>query len=350
MDECFKCQTPETKVLLSDVILPKGLAKICGKCSYSVDFPIINEVIISHEKPKRSTVREALLRISGIVESEEKKEDVENIKQENIKLKEVVEKNFSKKLSFDLDLGKELIDNFHWIVMRARRMKHITQDQLAKSIQEPAQIIESIEKGEVPGRRDIIMKIESFLNISILKRTEETKVPEKIYETEPIELKNQSDLDFKNIDDLTISNLHEMKNETSKITVAVSGYFDPLHVGHIEYLEKAKKLGDRLIVILNNNNQTNLKKGFFFMSQEERAKIIKTLKPVDEVFISVDEDDTVRKSLELLKPDIFAKGGDRYSHEIPENGVCKNNNIKIVDGLGEKIQSSSELLRKHRLK
>ena len=136
-------------------------------------------------------------------------------------------------------------------------------------------------------------------------------------------------------------------NETIVIN---SGYFDPLHVGHLECMELSKKLGDKLIVILNNDYQTRLKKGTSFMPQEERAKIIKSLKSIDEVFISVDEDGSVCKSLELIKPNIFAKGGDRYSHEIPENQICKKHNIKIIDGLGEKIQSSSELLRKHELK
>ena len=347
MEECFKCHTPETKVLLFDVILPRRLDKICGKCSSSVDFPIIKKVSISREKPKVSTVREVLLRISGI-EPEERK-DAENIKQEEIKLKEIVKRNFSKEFSFDLNLGKELIDNFHWVVMRARRMKHITREQLAKSIQEPNEIIDLIEKGEAPPRREIARKLESFLGISILK-TGESKTSEKIHETELIELKKESELDFKNIDDLTISNLQKMENKITKITVAVSGYFDPLHIGHIEYFEKAKKLGDKLIVILNNDHQTRLKKGNSFMPQEERAKIIKSLKSVDEVFISIDEDGSVCKSLELIKPDIFAKGGDRYSHEIPENEICERHDIKIIDGLYEKIQSSSELLREHELK
>jgi|SRR3989338_1222068 len=130
-----------------------------------------------------------------------------------------------------------------------------------------------------------------------------------------------------------------------KIVVA-SGYFDPLHVGHIEYLEMAKNLGDKLIVIINNDEQAKLKKGSHFMSDQERAKIIKSLKPVDEVFISIDKDSTVCKSLEFLKPDIFAKGGDRFSSEIPEVKVCRELNIEIIDGLGEKIQSSSWLISK----
>lgn len=135
-----------------------------------------------------------------------------------------------------------------------------------------------------------------------------------------------------------------MDEEKNKIIVATSGYFDPIHVGHIECLEKAKALGDKLIVIINNDNQAILKKGKPFMPQEERAKIVAALKCVDEVFMSIDEDPTVCKSLATVKPNIFAKGGDRFNSEIPESEVCREHNIQMVDGLGEKIQSSSWLI------
>ena len=79
------------------------------------------------------------------------------------------------------------------------------------------------------------------------------------------------------------------------------------------------------------------------MPQEERAKIVAALKCVDEVFMSIDEDATVCKSLAAVKPNIFAKGGDRFNNEIPESEVCRENNIQMIDGLGEKIQSSSNL-------
>ncbi len=127
--------------------------------------------------------------------------------------------------------------------------------------------------------------------------------------------------------------------------VAVSGYFDPLHVGHIEYLKLANELGDKLVVILNNDKQAELKKGKVFMPLNERKIILESIRYVDEVFVSIDIDKTVCKSLEAIKPDIFAKGGDRFSYEIPEAEVCKRLNIKIVDGLGKKIQSSSDLIR-----
>ena len=129
----------------------------------------------------------------------------------------------------------------------------------------------------------------------------------------------------------------------SKKTVAVSGYFDPIHVGHIEYLELAKKIGDYLIVIVNNDFQASLKKGKSFMNENDRVEIVSALKCVDEVFLSIDKDSSVCKSLEHLKPDIFANGGNRKLDEIPETSVMKKYNIKMVDGLGKKIRSSSDL-------
>lgn len=126
-------------------------------------------------------------------------------------------------------------------------------------------------------------------------------------------------------------------------TVAISGYFDPIHVGHLEYIKEAKKLGDKLIVIVNNNHQCVLKKGKPFMDEKDRVIITSSIKYVDEVFLSIDEDKTVCKSLEEIKPDIFANGGDRKNFEIPESIICKKHDIKIIDGLGEKIRSSSDL-------
>ena len=132
-------------------------------------------------------------------------------------------------------------------------------------------------------------------------------------------------------------------SDKNKIRVAVSGYFDPIHVGHLEYLRMAKELGDYLVVIVNNNYQCKLKKGRHFMDENDRVEIVKALRFVDEVFLSVDKDRTVCKSLEEIKPDVFANGGDRATSEVPETPVCKKFNIKMVDGLGDKIRSSSSL-------
>ena len=133
-------------------------------------------------------------------------------------------------------------------------------------------------------------------------------------------------------------------------TVVASGYFDPIHVGHVEYLEMAASLGDRLVVIVNSDLQAELKKGESFMNENDRLKIVSSLRVVDDVLLSIDKDKTVCESLKFLKPDIFAKGGDRTNNEIPESKTCKEFNIKIIDGLGQKIRSSSKLTGLKKLK
>ena len=129
------------------------------------------------------------------------------------------------------------------------------------------------------------------------------------------------------------------------IKVAISGYFDPMHRGHVEYIKLAKQLGDYLIVILNNDKQAELKKGKFFMPLEDRKAVLEALGDVDEVFISLDEDMSVSKSLGIIKPDIFANGGDRKNEEVTETKICDQIGIRIIDGLGEKIQSSSDIIK-----
>ncbi len=129
-------------------------------------------------------------------------------------------------------------------------------------------------------------------------------------------------------------------------TIAVSGYFDPIHKGHVEYLKLAKEYAGpegRLVVILNTDGQAILKKGRPFMPCEERRIILEAIRYVDEVFVSVDKDESVCASLETLSPDYFIKGGDRFSSEIPEAEVCRRCGIQMLDGFGDKIQSSSAL-------
>ena len=134
-------------------------------------------------------------------------------------------------------------------------------------------------------------------------------------------------------------------------TVLVSGGFDPVHIGHLRMFEEAKELGTRLIVILNNDNFLMQKKGFIFMKAEERKEIIEGFSVVDEVFISIDEDLTVCKSIEHLcsreKIHIFANGGDRRNEEdIPEFSVCAEGEIQMVFDIGGgKVQSSSALVK-----
>ena len=126
--------------------------------------------------------------------------------------------------------------------------------------------------------------------------------------------------------------------------VCVSGYFNPLHIGHIEYFEKSKLLGNKLVVIVNNDKQSFLKKGSSFMPENERLNIIRKLRVVDMAVLSIDEDRTVIKTLECIRPHIFTNGGDQTNDTIPEKDICDKLGIKLIDGMGDKIQSSSLLL------
>tara|TARA_S200000501_G_C20763328_1_gene717127 strand:- start:2 stop:427 length:426 start_codon:yes stop_codon:yes gene_type:complete len=135
--------------------------------------------------------------------------------------------------------------------------------------------------------------------------------------------------------------------------IIVSGYFNPLHIGHIEYFKESKKLGNKLFVIVNNDLQREVKGSKEFMHEKERAAIISELKIVNEVFLSIDRDSSVSRTIERIFKKYysdfdlyFANGGDQNNNNIPEALVCKKLGIKLIDGLGKKIQSSSWLLKK----
>ena len=135
--------------------------------------------------------------------------------------------------------------------------------------------------------------------------------------------------------------------------IIVSGYFNPLHKGHLELFEKANAHGDQLWVIINSDLQRKLKRSKEFMDQNERLIIVKAIGIVDRVLISIDTDKTQCATLTNLADKYgndyelyFANGGDQHNDSIPESAVCKDKGIGLIQGLGDKIQSSSWLLKK----
>lgn len=136
-----------------------------------------------------------------------------------------------------------------------------------------------------------------------------------------------------------------------KKAIIVSGYFNPLHKGHLDLFEKAKEVGDALIVIVNNDKQREMKGSKFFQDEQERVRIIRSLSAVDMAWISVDQDSTQNETLRLMFDKFyetyklaFANGGDQNNNTIPEKQICDQYGIELIDGLGDKIQSSSWLL------
>tara|TARA_B100001059_G_C17802709_1_gene567183 strand:+ start:1186 stop:1608 length:423 start_codon:yes stop_codon:yes gene_type:complete len=138
-----------------------------------------------------------------------------------------------------------------------------------------------------------------------------------------------------------------------KKAIIVSGYFNPLHRGHIEYFSLAKQNGDILVVIINNDIQRSKKDSKEFMLEDERELIVSNLKLVDKTYISIDTDKTVVKTIEMINIELkrnyklfFANGGDQTNKSIPEREICNKLGIALIDNLGDKIQSSSWLLKK----
>ncbi len=135
--------------------------------------------------------------------------------------------------------------------------------------------------------------------------------------------------------------------------VVVSGYFNPLHIGHLRMLEAARELGDEVVVIVNNDRQQVLKKGKVILPEDERVAVVAAIRHVDRVVPAVDVDGTVRATLRQIAAEyagkhiIFANGGDRESEKVvPETEVCEEYGIDMIFDLGgsEKVQSSSTIL------
>lgn len=137
-----------------------------------------------------------------------------------------------------------------------------------------------------------------------------------------------------------------MKNKI----ICLSGGMDPIHIGHIRMIKEAAEYGD-VVIILNSDDWLIRKKGFYFMGWEERSEILMSIKGVVAVESVDDSDGTVCEALNRIKPDYFANGGDRTNENTPEVFLCNNIGIKLLWSVGgKKIQSSSDLLKKTKIK
>ena len=135
--------------------------------------------------------------------------------------------------------------------------------------------------------------------------------------------------------------------------IIVSGYFNPIHKGHLEYFNNAKSMANKLFVIVINDHQRELKGSKEFQDENERMIIVSNIKAVDKAILSIDSVRTVCATIKMIAEQFgdefelgFANGGDQNNDTIPERSVCEQMNVALIDGLGDKIQSSSWLLKK----
>lgn len=259
MKECFKCGAPESKRILYEAILEEGIVDICNKCSINFGFPVIKNKtgFSTGHFEKKPTVYERLSKISGINKEgynpyNPKDHRLEIKKEQEITLKDLVDRNF-KKVSKASDSEKEnLVKNFHWILMRARRSKCLTQKRLAENIKEPEEAIIILEKGDLPkGYITIIKKIEDYFRINLFKEDTKYADSEKPIEKYVLEKEKNKQVfpeDVISFDPVTTKNLtiHDIKKMKKKVEEDILGIEKMKNTKDIENFEdeKEKKYSD----------------------------------------------------------------------------------------------------------
>ena len=219
--ECFKCGVSDEKKILFDAISSEGVVKICKMCSFDEDIPVIRKPVNFNLKisgEKRQTVYERLSYVAKIEERQEKSSEI-------VKQNEVLQK-ISNQNAFDLaqysKKMENLVEHFHWIIMRARRSQKLTQEQFAEKIEEPVTLIKLAEKGIISeGKYDFVKKLESNLGIRILKE----EFPTSSFDEEKEKVKRdllrkvaRDEIDFDEVTTktLTISDLNELKKKQER--------------------------------------------------------------------------------------------------------------------------------------
>ena len=205
MDECFNCGVPIGRVRLFDAISDEGLVKICEKCSQEEHIPIIKRPTTFQLKEadrKQSFYERASLSLGKSSERENPAK-----KEQEVTLREIVDRNYKQRVSKNVGPRPEMINNFHWIIMRARRMKKLTQAQLATQIAESEAAIKMAEQGILPeDDYKLVNKLENYLRIRIIR-------PEFVKEVNPREIPRRLSFDMNEAKILTIDDLRRLKEE-----------------------------------------------------------------------------------------------------------------------------------------
>ncbi|MEK6875705.1 MAG: helix-turn-helix domain-containing protein [Nanoarchaeota archaeon] len=222
MDECFKCSVSGDKTRLFDAVSPEGIVKICGGCSFNEDWPLVKKPteIQLQEAERKTSVRERLSRAAGI-RPDKRIEEIKSseLRGQDISLRQIIDKNYRKSLPIENIPRRGLVHNFHWMIMGARRKKHISQKQFAEAIGESDSAILMAEQGRLPEHDNLLItKIENFLGINLRNDFQEKSVnsyiePKKETRQEPIALIPKRILNFKQdtVKNLKIADLVDMR-------------------------------------------------------------------------------------------------------------------------------------------
>ncbi len=169
--ECALCGISEERAILKDVISRGGIVKLCKKCASEEDFPILKRIgFVPSRAEMKNTVKDVLTRVSGVKPLEKPKEENIQLKQQEEKLKEIADKNVENAIKEKTAPTDDLVDKFHWVIMRARRLKKITQKELGRAIGESEAAIKMVEQGMVSAKSPyLIEKIEKYLGIKLKK-------------------------------------------------------------------------------------------------------------------------------------------------------------------------------------
>lgn len=214
MMECFECGISGDKAVLFDAISDKGIVKVCEKCSFEGDIPIIRKPSIFKlkESERKQTVYERLSHVAGI--NKEKVLENKELKKQERSLREIIDRSFESQFK-EAESYNNLVNNFHWIIMRARRLKKLTQEQLANAIGEPGTAIKMAEKGVLPENYlSLIKKLEDDLGVKLIKRDfvpEKKEKPRELVVDAELLGKPQNIFEEETAKSLTISDLKEMK-------------------------------------------------------------------------------------------------------------------------------------------
>jgi ribosome-binding protein aMBF1 (putative translation factor) len=181
MKECFRCGTNEAEAILVRAISKEGMVYVCNRCQIKERLPLIKEGGKVDDVQHKMSVRQRLEIMAGIKPKEDSIRSIQHMGEE-VNLKDLVERNFQEKIKeADKKVYAELIPNFHWVVMRKRRLAKLTQSELAKKIAEPVSAVQSLEKGVLPkDYLPLIRKIERLFGIFLLKEPKREFVPEHI--------------------------------------------------------------------------------------------------------------------------------------------------------------------------